>query len=95
MDSAVYTGYTIPPTYDSMIAKLVVHAQNRPACIMRAQRALDEFVIEGVKTTIPLQQKLLNNRDVKTLNVDNHWLEGYLKAEKEHPAPAPQTTDEE
>jgi len=95
VDSAVYTGYTIPPTYDSMIAKLVVHAQNRPACIMRAQRALDEFVIEGVKTTIPLQQKLLNNRDVKTLNVDNHWLEGYLKAEKEHPAPAPQSTDEE
>ena len=79
VDSAVYTGYTIPPTYDSMIAKLIVHAQSRPACIMRAQRALDEFVIEGVKTTIPLQQKLLNNKDVKTLAFDNHWLEGWLK----------------
>lgn len=79
VDSAVYTGYTIPPTYDSMIAKLIVYAPNRPACIMRAARALDEFVIEGVKTTIPLQQRLLNNRDVKTLKFDNHWLENYLK----------------
>lgn len=79
VDSAVYTGYTIPPTYDSMIAKLIVHAQNRPACILRATRALDEFVIEGVKTTIPLQQKLLANRDVKQLKFDNHWLENFLK----------------
>lgn len=83
VDSAVYTGYTIPPTYDSMIAKLIVHATSRPACIMRAGRALDEFVIEGVKTTIPLQQKLLKNRDVKTLNFDNHWLETYLASERE------------
>ncbi len=83
VDSAVYTGYIIPPTYDSMIAKLIVHAQSRPACIMRAQRALDEFVIEGVKTTIPLQKKLLNNRDVRQLNFDNHWLETYLQGEKE------------
>lgn len=79
VDSAVYTGYTIPPTYDSMIAKLIVHAQNRPACIMRAGRALDEFVIEGVKTTIPLQRKLLNNKDVKQLKFDNKWLENFLK----------------
>ena len=79
VDSAVYTGYTIPPTYDSMIAKLIVHAQNRPACIMRATRALDEFVIEGVKTTIPLQKKLLANKDVKQLKFDNKWLESYLK----------------
>ncbi len=81
VDSAVYTGYIIPPTYDSMIAKLIVHAQNRPACIMRAARALDEFVIEGVKTTIPLQQKLLKNKDVKQLNFDNKWLEEFLKKE--------------
>ena len=78
VDSAVYTGYTIPPTYDSMIAKLIVHAQNRPACIMRATRALDEFVIEGVKTTIPLQKKLLANKDVKQLKFDNKWLEEFL-----------------
>ena len=82
VDSAVYTGYTIPPTYDSMIAKLIVHAQNRPACILRATRALDEFVIEGVKTTIPLQQKLLANRDVKQLKFDNHWLENFLKKDE-------------
>ena len=81
VDSAVYTGYTIPPTYDSMIAKLIVHAQNRPACIMRATRALDEFVIEGVKTTIPLQKRLLANKDVKQLNFDNKWLEAFLKQE--------------
>ena len=86
VDSAVYTGYTIPPTYDSMIAKLIVHAQSRPACIIRAARALDEFVIEGVKTTIPLQQKLLKNRDVKTLNFDNHWLETFLKSEQDKAA---------
>ncbi len=81
VDSAVYTGYTIPPTYDSMIAKLIVHAQSRPACIMRAERALDEFVIEGVKTTIPLQKRLLKNSDVRQLKFDNHWLEKFL-AEK-------------
>ena len=81
VDSAVYTGYTIPPTYDSMIAKLIVHAHSRSACIMRADRALDEFVIEGVKTTIPLQKKLLNNHDVRTLAFDNHWLEEYLNKE--------------
>ena len=85
VDSAVYTGYTIPPTYDSMIAKLIVYAQNRPACIMRAQRALDEFVIEGVKTTIPLQRRLLDNADVKKLRFDNHWLENYLKSDTEQP----------
>ncbi|MDR2412850.1 MAG: acetyl-CoA carboxylase biotin carboxylase subunit [Rickettsiales bacterium] len=83
VDSAVYTGYVIPPTYDSMIAKLIVHAPNRPACIMRAQRALEEFVIEGVKTTVSLQQNLLKNKDVRTLNFDNHWLETWLKTKKE------------
>lgn len=78
VDSAAYTGWKIPPTYDSLIAKLIVWAPNRPACIMRAQRALDEFSIEGVKTTIPLQQRLLQNKDVKQLNVDNKWLEKFL-----------------
>ncbi len=82
VDSAVYSGYTIPPTYDSMIAKLIVHAQTRTACIMRAERALDEFVIEGIKTTIPLQKRLLNNSDVRQLKTDNHWLEHFLEEEK-------------
>ena len=83
VDSAVYTGYTIPPMYDSMIAKLVVHAQSRPACIMRAERALDEFTIQGVKTTIPLQKKLLENSDVRQLKTDNHWLEHFLESDKD------------
>lgn len=78
VDSAAYTGYTIPSMYDSMIAKLIVHAQNRSACIMRADRALDEFVIEGVKTIIPLHKRLLANTDVRQLNIDNHWLETFL-----------------
>ncbi|MCL1892052.1 MAG: acetyl-CoA carboxylase biotin carboxylase subunit [Alphaproteobacteria bacterium] len=82
IDSAMYAGYSVPPTYDSLIAKLIVWAPNRTACLLRAQRALDEFVIEGVKTTIPLQQKLLQNKDVKTLNYDNHWLETFLAESK-------------
>lgn len=87
VDSAVYTGYVIPPTYDSMIAKLIVHAQSRPACIMRATRALDEFVIDGVKTTIPLHKRLLENPDVRKLKFDNHWLEEYLKNPPKKSAP--------
>ena len=83
VDSAAYTGYTIPPMYDSMIAKLVVHAQSRSACIMRAQRALDEFTIQGVKTTIPLQKELLENSDVRQLKTDNHWLEKFLESRQE------------
>ena len=83
VDSAAYTGYTIPTMYDSMIAKLVVHAQSRPACIMRAERALDEFTIEGIKTTIPLQKKLLENSDVRQLKTDNHWLETFLVENKD------------
>jgi acetyl-CoA carboxylase biotin carboxylase subunit len=79
IDSSAYPGYNIPPNYDSLIAKLIVYAPNRPACLMRAQRALDEFVIDGIKTTIPLQQKLLQQKDIKTLNIDNHWLEKFLK----------------
>ena len=94
VDSAVYTGYTIPPTYDSMIAKLIVHAQNRPACIMRAERALDEFVVEGIKTTIPLQQRLLKNEDVRKLKFDNHWLEKYLAEKHEEEKPDEDTTEE-
>jgi len=82
VDSAAYSGYTIPSTYDSMIAKLVVHAQSRAACIMRAERALDEFVIEGIKTTIPLQKMLLENTDVRQLKTDNHWLETFLAQRK-------------
>jgi acetyl-CoA carboxylase biotin carboxylase subunit len=93
VDSAVYAGYVIPPTYDSMIAKLIVHAPNRPQCILRAGRALDEFIIDGVKTTIPLQQKLLKNKDVRHLAFDNHWLETFLKDAAEKDAAKAETAD--
>ena len=82
VDSAAYPGWKIPPTYDSLIAKLIVWAPNRPACLLRSQRALEEFSIEGVKTTIPLQQRLLQEKDVKQLNIDNNWLEKFLVADK-------------
>lgn len=62
IDSHVYAGYTIPPNYDSMIAKLIVTAQSRKECIVRMNRALDEFIIEGVKTTIPFHKKLMNDK---------------------------------
>ena len=95
VDSAAYTGYTIPAMYDSMIAKLVVHAQSRPACIMRAQRALDEFTIQGIKTTIPLQKRLLENSDVRQLKTDNHWLEGFLNNDVPQNDVSEQTSDAE
>lgn len=62
IDSHVYAGYTIPPNYDSMIAKLIVTAQTRQECIVRMSRALDEFIIEGVKTTIPFHKKLMKDK---------------------------------
>ncbi|MDR0449469.1 MAG: hypothetical protein LBG89_03370, partial [Rickettsiales bacterium] len=78
VDSAVYSGYRIPPTYDSMIAKLIVSGPDRAACLKRANRALGEFVIEGIKTTIPLHQRLIADKDVKALKFDNRWLEKFL-----------------
>ncbi|MDR2268770.1 MAG: acetyl-CoA carboxylase biotin carboxylase subunit [Rickettsiales bacterium] len=79
IDSAVCAGYSIPPNYDSMIAKLIVYAKDRPSCLARSARALDEFIISGVKTTIPLQKKLIENADVLAGNFDNHWLENFLE----------------
>ncbi|MDR0319384.1 MAG: acetyl-CoA carboxylase biotin carboxylase subunit [Rickettsiales bacterium] len=82
VDSAVYSGYKIPPTYDSMIAKLIVFGPDRKVCLKRAERALGEFGIEGIKTTIPLHLRLLAEKDVQNLKFDNHWLEGYLGKDK-------------
>ena len=78
MDSAVYSGYAIPPFYDSLIGKLIVYADDREACLMRLDRALDEFVVDGVQTTIPLFQKLLPNSDFRKADYDIHWLENFL-----------------
>ena len=78
LDSAVYAGYRIPPHYDSMIAKLIVHGRTRNECIMRLRRALDEMVVLGVDTTLPLHRKLVHAQDVVDGNYDIHWLERYL-----------------
>ncbi len=78
MDSAVYSGYSIPPHYDSLIGKLIIHAADREACLMRLKRALDEFVIDGIDTTLPLFDKLLAEENIKTADYDIHWLEQFL-----------------
>jgi len=80
VDSGVYQGYRIPPHYDSLIGKLIVHARTREECLRRLSRALDEFVIEGVDTTIPLFRDLVTNDDMHSGDYDIHWLEKYLAA---------------
>ncbi len=78
VDSAAYAGYSIPPYYDSMIGKLIVFGQDRNDCLAKLDRALDEFVIEGVETTLPLFKDLLGNNDIQEGNYNIHWLEKYL-----------------
>ncbi len=78
VDAAVYQGYKIPPFYDSLIGKLIVHGRTRNEAIMRLRRALDEFVVDGVKTTLPLFQRLIEEPDIISGNYDIHWLEKYL-----------------
>ena len=75
VDSAIYTGYKIPPHYDSMVAKLIVHGENRPQAIARVRRALSEYVIAGVETTIPLHRKLAQDADMLKGDYNIHWLE--------------------
>ena len=74
VDTHAYAGYTIPPYYDSMIAKLIVRAQTREECIRKMERALDEFIIEGVKTTVPFHQKLMQNADFRAGNFNTNFL---------------------
>ena len=78
VDSAAYQGYTIPPYYDSMVGKLIVHGKTRQECLMRLKRALDEFVVEGVETTLPLFRTLVRNQDITDGNYSIHWLEQFL-----------------
>ncbi|HEX8380950.1 MAG TPA: acetyl-CoA carboxylase biotin carboxylase subunit [Allosphingosinicella sp.] len=82
VDSGLYVGYKVPPYYDSMIAKLIVYGSSRERCIMRLRRALEEMVIDGVKTTIPLHQKLINEPDFLAGNYTIKWLEEWLAGEK-------------
>ncbi|NHN88906.1 acetyl-CoA carboxylase biotin carboxylase subunit [Acetobacter conturbans] len=77
IDSAVYAGYRVPPYYDSMIAKLIVHAPTREAAIARMSRALDELVIEGVKTVAPLHRRILADPEFRKGDYTIHWLENF------------------
>jgi acetyl-CoA carboxylase biotin carboxylase subunit len=83
VDSAAYSGYRIPPNYDSLIGKLIVHGKNRTECLMRLRRSLSEFVIDGIETTIPLFQALVNEKDIIDGDYSIHWLEKYLKRQQE------------
>ena len=78
VDSGVYQGYRIPPHYDSLIGKLIVHGRNRVECMMRLKRALDEYVVDGINTTLPLFRELIENPDIQDGNYDIHWLEKHL-----------------
>ena len=79
-DSAIYAGYTIPPYYDSMVAKLIVSGYTREGCLLRLRRSLEEFVVSGITTTIPLHQTLVENDDFRAGKYDIHWLEKFLAA---------------
>ena len=79
VDSGLYAGYRVPPYYDSMIGKLIVYGQNREDCIRRLKRALEEFVVEGMKTTVPLHQRIIQNEAFLSGNYTIKWLERWLE----------------
>ena len=83
IDSGIYQGYRVPPHYDSLIGKLIVSGKTRTECLMRLKRALSEFVIDGIETTIPLFMDLVNEPDIQNGMYDIHWLEKYLAAKTE------------
>jgi acetyl-CoA carboxylase biotin carboxylase subunit len=78
IDSAVYQGYAIPPFYDSLLGKLIVHGKSRAECLMRLKRALDEFVVDGIETTLPLFRALVREKDIVDGSYHIHWLEQFL-----------------
>ena len=78
VDSAVYHGYTIPPYYDSLVGKLIVHGKTRGECLMRLKRALDEFVVDGIETTLPLFRALVREKEIIDGDYHIHWLEEFL-----------------
>lgn len=79
VDSALYAGYRIPPHYDSLIAKLIVHGRDRTEAIMRLRRTLDEMAVTGISTTIPLHQRLVDNPSFAAADYDIHWLESFVE----------------
>lgn len=82
VDSAIYSGYTIPPWYDSMVAKIIVHGSNRNECLMRLRRALQEAVISGIHTTLPLHSRVMSEADFINGDYYIHWLENWLEEKK-------------
>ena len=78
VDSAAYQGYAIPPYYDSLVGKLIVHGRTRTEALNRLRRALDEFIIDGIETTLPLFRRLVRNADMERGDYDIHWLERFL-----------------
>jgi acetyl-CoA carboxylase biotin carboxylase subunit len=80
MDSALYDGYSIPPFYDSLIGKLIVHGRDRPEALARLNRALGELIVDGVDTTVPLFHALLQEPDVLNGTYNIHWLEHWLES---------------
>ncbi|WJS85705.1 acetyl-CoA carboxylase biotin carboxylase subunit [Paracoccus sp. TOH] len=78
MDSAIYDGYRIPPYYDSLIGKLIVHGRDRPEALARLNRALGELIVDGVDTTVPLFRALIENPDIQSGDYSIHWLERWL-----------------
>ncbi|GLS80864.1 acetyl-CoA carboxylase biotin carboxylase subunit [Paracoccus marinus] len=79
VDSAIYDGYSIPPHYDSLIGKLIVHGRDRPEALARLNRALSELIVDGVDTTVPLFRELLKDPDIQSGNYSIHWLERWLE----------------
>ena len=79
VDSAAYHGYVIPPNYDSLVGKLVVHGRTRTEALMRLRRSLDEFIVDGIDTTLPLFRRLVRNVDIQNGAYDIHWLEDFLR----------------
>jgi acetyl-CoA carboxylase biotin carboxylase subunit len=79
MDSALYDGYSIPPYYDSLIGKLIVHGRDRPEALARLNRALGELIVDGIDTTVPLFHALLQEPDVLSGGYNIHWLEHWLE----------------
>jgi acetyl-CoA carboxylase biotin carboxylase subunit len=83
VDTAIYSGYVIPPHYDSLIAKLIVHGKDRQEAIAKMRRALDEFIIEGINTTIPFHKKVLNNPEFISGNFNTTFLEKFNSSSQE------------
>lgn len=83
VDSHMYQGYSIPPYYDSLISKMIVYGATREECIQRVDRAIREYVIDGIETTLPLHLELVNNTDIRSGDYNIHWLENKLREEEE------------